>query len=134
MSIDYGSKRIGIAFSDELHLLAYPFCTIKNDKHALSTIAKLVKSKNVDKIVVGIPKWDKPTPVIEEIQQFVEKLKTVVDVKIEFVNEFYSSKIAIERLLSAGKKLKKFKPKLDSYAACVILQDYLDKQRELRND
>lgn len=134
MSIDYGSKRIGLAISDELRLLAHPLGTIKNDSKAIEKIVSIVKEKNVDRVVIGIPKWDKETKIIEEIQTFAKKLKNVLDLKIEFVNEFYSSKMAIEKLLSTGKKLKKFKNKLDTYAACIILQDYLDGRKWLENE
>ncbi|MCX7940454.1 MAG: Holliday junction resolvase RuvX [Elusimicrobiota bacterium] len=126
MALDYGSKRIGVAISDELHLLAHPLETIKNDEFAIENILRLIKERNVGKIIIGFPKWDKVTPIGEEILQFSEKLKMYTDVEIEFVNEFYSSKIAVEKLVSTGKKFKKYKRKLDVYAACIILQDYLD--------
>lgn len=129
MSIDYGSKRIGIAVSDELHLIAHPLSVIKNDKHVFDKIRDLVTKHNVGKIVVGIPEWEKESQIIPEIKQFVEKLKSLLNVEIEFVNEFYSTKIATEKIVSLGKKLKKYKHKLDSYAACVFLQEYLDINR-----
>ncbi len=133
LSIDYGEKRIGLAISDELHLLAHPLKTIKNDKTVFEQILKIVKEYNVDKIVVGYPVWDKDTDIVKKIEDFVNKLKKVVELKIEFINEMYSTKIACEKLSSLGKKYKKYKQKIDSYAAAVILQDYLDAKQQKIN-
>ncbi|MEN3014045.1 MAG: Holliday junction resolvase RuvX [Endomicrobiia bacterium] len=127
MSIDYGEKRVGLALSDELKIIARPLKVLKNDKNIYKEITQLTKSYKVEKIIVGLPYWDKPTKIIKEVQSFVENLKKFLNIEIEFVNEFYSTKIAQEKLHSINKKLKKYKNKLDSLAACVILQDYLDR-------
>jgi putative Holliday junction resolvase len=131
LSIDYGEKRIGLAVSDELHLLAHPLKTIKNDKTVFEQIFKIVKEYNIEKIIVGYPVWDKPTEIVKKIEEFVNNLKEIVKVDIEFVNEMYSTKTACEKLASIGKKYKKYKEKLDSFAAAIILKYYLDsKQKE----
>jgi len=129
LSIDFGEKRIGLAISDELHLLAHPLKTIINNKNVFEQISKVVKEYNVEKIIVGYPVWDKPTSIVEKINDFVKNLKKHISVEIEFVNEMYSSKTACEKLSSIGKKYKKYKHKLDSYAAAIILQDYLDSKK-----
>jgi putative Holliday junction resolvase len=130
LSIDYGEKRIGLAVSDELHLLAHPLKTIKNDKTVFEQIFKIVKEYNIEKIIVGYPVWDKPTEIVKKIEEFVNNLKEIVKVDIEFVNEMYSTKTACEKLASIGKKYKKYKEKLDSFAAAIILQDYLDSKQQ----
>jgi putative Holliday junction resolvase len=130
LSIDYGEKRIGLAISDELHLLAHPLKTIKNDKAVFEQILKIVKEYNIEKIIVGYPVWDKPTEIVKKIEEFVKNLKGIVKVDIEFVNEMYSTKTACEKLSSIGKKYKKYKEKLDSFAAAIILQDYLDSKQQ----
>jgi putative Holliday junction resolvase len=130
LSIDYGEKRIGLAISDELHLLAHPLKTIKNDKTVFEQIFKIVKEYNIEKIIVGYPVWDKPTEIVKKIEEFVKNLKEIVKVDIEFVNEMYSTKTVCEKLSSIGKKYKKYKEKLDSFAAAIILQDYLDSKQQ----
>jgi putative Holliday junction resolvase len=130
LSIDYGEKRIGLAISDELHLLAHPLKTIKNDKIVFEQILEIVKEYNVEKIIIGYPTWEKPTDIVKKIENFVKELKQFVKLDIEFVNEMYSTKIACEKLISLGKKYKKYKQKIDSYAATIILQDYLDSERQ----
>lgn len=126
MSIDYGKKRIGIAISDELRIIAAPLEVINNTLGVEKKISEIAKKHNVEKIIIGLPFWDKPSEIIEEIKVFAENLKKNLDIEIEFVNEFYSTKIAQEKLHSLNKKLKKYKNKIDSFAACVILQEYLD--------
>ncbi|MCX7956755.1 MAG: Holliday junction resolvase RuvX [Endomicrobia bacterium] len=126
MSIDYGKKRIGIAISDELRMIAVPFKVLINSLGVEKEIFEIAKKRNVEKIIVGIPFWDKPSKITDEIKTFVERLKNLSKLEIELVNEFYSTKIAQEKLYSINKKLKKYKNRLDSFAACVILQDYLD--------
>jgi putative Holliday junction resolvase len=130
LSIDYGEKRIGLAISDELHLLAHPLKTIKNDKTVFEQIFKIVKEYNIEKIIVGYPVWDKSTEIVKKIEEFVKNLKEIVKVDIEFANEMYSTKTACEKLSSIGKKYKKYKEKLDSFAASIILQDYLDSKQQ----
>lgn len=130
LSIDYGEKRIGLAISDEMLMLAHPLKVIKNTPTAVKQIVEVVKQYNVGKIIVGLPHWDKKTQIVEKIQCFINELKQMLDIEIITVNEFYSTKIAEQKVVSSGKKLKKVKDKLDSYAACVILQDYLDSIRQ----
>ena len=71
LSIDYGEKRIGLAISDELHLLAHPLKTIKNDKIVFEQILEIVKEYNVEKIIIGYPTWEKPTDIVKKIENFV---------------------------------------------------------------
>ncbi len=126
LSIDYGKVKIGLAISDELRLLAHPLKVIKNNPAVIDEIVDIIIKYNVEKVIVGIPYWDKPMDIVDEIKSFAEKIKSRLNIEVILVNEFYSTKIAQQKLVSIGKKLKKYKKKLDTYAACVILQDYLD--------
>lgn len=127
LAVDYGEKRIGLAISDELNLFAYPLTVLINKPRVVSEIVKIVYDNKVGKIIVGLPVWDKSTTMVEKVKSFVELLKKELpEIEIEFVNEFYTTRIAEEKVVSIGKKLKKCKDKIDSYAACVILQEYLD--------
>ncbi len=126
LAVDYGKKRIGLAISDELGLCAHPCGVIKNTSKAIDEIKDIVIKNKIQKVIVGVPYWDKPSEIISEIEKFVKILKEVLEIDIELINEFYSTKIAEEKVRSIGKKYKKVKKKIDSYAACVILQDYLE--------
>lgn len=129
LAIDYGERKIGLAISDELGLCANPYGVLRNTSDIVKKIKEIIINNKIKKILVGIPHWDKPSKIIDKIQKFVENLKIEIDIEIELVNEFYSTKIAKEKIRSTGKKYKKVKHKIDSYAACVILQEYLDSQK-----
>ena len=127
LAVDYGEKRIGLAVSDELGLVATPVGVLKNDKNLYNNLLNLIKEKRVDKILVGLPQWDSRTYIVQEIKTFVKHLEKKVEISIDFVNEYYSTKSVIKKLNELGKKLKKKKSKLDAYSACEILQDYLNR-------
>ncbi|MFN3550281.1 MAG: Holliday junction resolvase RuvX [Endomicrobiia bacterium] len=126
LAIDYGEKKIGLAISDELGLCANPYGVIRNTKDVFKKIKEISENNKIKKILVGIPYWDKPSKIVDKIKEFVENLKKEINIEIELFNEFYSTKIAEEKICSIGKKYKKVKNKIDSYAACVILQEYLE--------
>lgn len=128
LAVDYGKKRLGIAVSDELELVATPLGVINNDKNLYDTILSLITKNNIKKVLVGLPQWESKSYIVDEIKTFVKNLEKKTDVEIELVNEYYSTKSAIEKLSSLGKKVKKVKHKLDTYAACEILQHYLNKK------
>lgn len=125
LAIDHGTKRIGLAISDELGITARPLpvINVKNKKQAIDKIANVVEVQNCQKILIGIPSGykniDSPQAII--IKNFVEKLKTKISVTTEIIlwDESYSSKEAAQNLKG------KAEHKLDSEAAKTILLEYL---------
>ncbi len=130
LSVDYGLKRVGIAVSDELGLVATPLVVLNNDKNLLFKIGRIIKEKKITKVIVGIPNWDSKSYVVDKIKEFVVELKKNVGIEVEFVNEYYSTCCAVEKIHQIGKNFKSVKDKLDSYAACEILQSYLEKLKQ----
>lgn len=130
LAIDYGLKRVGFAITDPLRLFAYPLMTIKRDKYFWDKFEQLFKDYQIELIVLGYPlKEDgsrsSSTELIEKFKTELEKKKSV---KIELVDERYSSSIAKERILESvpSKKKRRNKNLVDMNAAAVILQDYLE--------
>lgn len=130
LAIDYGIKRVGFAITDPLRLFAYPLMTINMDKYFWEKFEKLFKEYQIEIIVLGYPlKEDgsrsSSTELIERFKTELEKRKTI---KIELVDERYSSAIAKERILESvpSKKKRRNKNLVDMNAAAVILQDYLE--------
>ncbi len=130
LAIDYGIKRVGFAITDPLRLFAYPLMTINRDKYFWEKFEKLFKEYQIEIIVLGYPlKEDgsrsSSTELIERFKTELEKRKTI---KIELVDERYSSSIAKERILESvpSKKKRRNKNLVDMNAAAVILQDYLE--------
>ena len=130
LAIDYGLKRIGLALTDPLFTFAYPFKTIENNSRTWEEILKIIKEKNVVKIILGNPlnkdgTVSKLSGVVEDFKKQLE-LKTKLEVVI--VDERYSSQIAKERVIESVAKKSKRRDKgiLDRNAAAVILQVYMD--------
>ena len=80
LGVDFGRARIGVAISDELRLLAHPVETIRSTKESAALIAKLARERNVERIVVGVPRLMSGGhgSAADEVMQFVEKLRKAV--------------------------------------------------------
>ena len=130
MGIDFGMARIGIALSDETKFLATPFETYKrkNEQEDLNHIINIIKEKNVDEIVCGLPynMQGEEQEIAQQTRDFMNKLLNFCLIKIEFVDERLSSIMAEEMLKATERDWKKRKEKLDAVAASIILQDHLD--------
>lgn len=130
MGIDYGTARIGIALSDELQMLAHPAETIALAKVAdpLARIVALVKEKNVERIVVGLPKHMNGSAgaSAEEASGFAQKLQGKVDCEVRTWDERLSTVAAHRALREAGKSTRQSRGYIDQVAAQMLLQGYLD--------
>lgn len=135
MGLDYGSKTIGVAISDELGLTAQPFETIERSgenklRRSLARISEIVKEKNIRKIVVGLPvnMSGENGERVDLTLAFVEKLKSRVDVPIIMQDERLTTIEADEILDESGVKKKDRKQFIDQIAAGIILREYMEKE------
>ena len=130
MGIDYGEKRVGISLSDPTKTFAYSFDSLNNDKNFIDRLILLIQEKNVVKIILGLPSSDfKSSELLaEKVKKLKSKLESKLKIETIFWNEEYSSVIARGKILESVPKKSKRKDKgmIDSYAAAVILQEYLD--------
>jgi putative Holliday junction resolvase len=130
MGIDYGTARIGIAMSDELQMLAHPSETIALAKVAdpLGRIAALVAEKDVELIVVGLPRHMNGAvgDSAEQASDFAEKLRSKVTCKVRTWDERLSTVAAQRALREAGKSVRQTRGYIDQVAAQMLLQSYLD--------
>ncbi len=121
--IDYGTKRIGIALSDESQTLAREFA-IYSPKEFWQNIKNLIEEQAIERIILGLPlNMDGGiTEKTQEVQAFNDELQERVTVPIEFMDERLSSVMAGN--LPGGRQ------NVDSLAAQIILQNYLDKNKQ----
>jgi len=133
LALDYGSKRIGVALSDELGLTAQPLTTIHrtNRTKDLAVIAGYVEDYAVETIVIGYPRRLDGTEGIqcEKVNRFIKLLADVVSVPIIPWDETLTSWEAESLLGEANVKTRKRKGIVDMIAAALILQHYLDRKR-----
>jgi putative holliday junction resolvase len=130
LSLDVGEKRIGMAVSDPLGMIAQQLETLqrKNEQDDFRRIKDIVKDREISEIVVGLPLNMDGTegPKAEEINRFVEGLKKECDVSIKVWDERLTTREADRILREADVSRKKRKKLDDKLAAQLILQSYLD--------
>ena len=130
LGIDYGKKRIGIAISDSLQIIASALTTV-NTPDIFIFLDDLLKKQEIDCFVVGEPKNLDGTPTDSTVitKEFVAKLsKKYSQIPIKRIDERFTSKIAKQSILDAGIKKMKRRDKalVDKVSAAIILQSYLD--------
>ncbi len=130
IGLDIGKKRIGIAISDIMGLIAHPVETISREPEnlAIEKIKKICKDNNVKKIVAGLPKNMNNT-IGEQAQDcinFAENFKP--DYEVIFEDERLTSRQAEYILAQTGRKYTKDKQLVDLKSACIILQQFLDRK------
>ena len=130
LALDFGRVRIGAAISDELQLLAHPLETIPANGHAPSRVAEIVREKNVDHVVAGIPRQmnGQIGAAAAEVLQFVEKLRAILPCPVVTWDERLTTAAAHRALRDAGKKTRHTRCYVDQVAAQMILQSYLDRR------
>mgnify|MGYP001748055203 FL=1 len=131
MALDVGSRTIGIACSDALLLTAQGIETIRRTslENDFNRLRELISEYEVHELVVGMPKNMNGTKGdrAEKTEEFVEKMKAVIDLPVTFWDERLSTVMAERQLIAADVSRKKRKGVIDKMAAVVILQGYLDR-------
>lgn len=131
LAIDYGEKRIGMALSDELGIIASGVGTMTNDDTACSRIAAFVAERDAVCIIVGLPLTlaGERGSAVEMVERFVAQLRGMVHVPVELVDERFTSSLAQQTIrdMGVGKKKRRDKGKIDEIAAIILLQGYLDR-------
>jgi len=132
LAIDYGIKRTGIAVTDELQIIASGLTTIPSET-AISFFSDYFSKEDVAKVLIGEPKQmnGQPSESAEIIEKFVSKFKNIFpEIKVERVDERFTSKMAFQTMIDSGlkKKQRQNKALLDEIAATIMLQDYLTRK------
>ena len=131
MSLDVGSRTIGIACSDALLMTAQGIETIRRTSFEkdFNRLQELITEYEVHELVVGMPKNMNGTKGerAEKTEEFVEKMKEVIDLPVSYWDERLSTVMAERQLIAADVSRKKRKSVIDKMAAVVILQGYLDR-------
>jgi len=129
ISIDYGTKRTGLAVTDPLQIIATGLTTVES-KQLIPFLKDYFAREEVELIIIGEPKnWDDTdthaTPLVEKIIKQLEKIFPKIPIKK--VDERYTSKMAKDAMLEMGlKKMQRRNKKLvDEIAATILLQEYM---------
>ncbi|MGI6145382.1 MAG: Holliday junction resolvase RuvX [Clostridia bacterium] len=132
LGLDIGEKRIGLAVSDELGITAQGLKTLNRTKleDDLHRLAELIREKEINKLVVGLPKNMNGTlgPQAERVKKFVDLLTKECPCEVVYWDERLTTIAAQRTLLEADVSRKKRRNSVDRLAAVLILQGYLDKK------
>ncbi len=135
LGLDLGTRTLGVAISDVTHTIATTLTTIHfNDsdyKMAINLLKPIINDNNIGKLILGLPKNMNGTvgPRAETTLEFKEMLKQEFNLEVVMQDERLTTVEAEGYMLKADMSRKKRKQKVDSLAANIILQTYLDKER-----
>lgn len=123
MGIDYGTKRVGIALTDEAGMMGFPHGVLPNDAKLLATLVALIEQKKVGQIVLGnsLNKEGKPNKVMGEIEELITDLTLAVGVPVHLEPELYSTQAAV--------RLQGRNDATDAAAATLLLNSFLDRNK-----
>ena len=135
LAIDYGQKRVGLAVTDELQMIANPLDTV-HSKDIFDFLRKYVQSHRLELFVVGLAKNlnNSNAESVKFIKPFVQRLKKEFpDIPVELYDERFTSKMAQQSILAAGakKKDRRNKALIDKISATILLQSFM-RDREWR--
>lgn len=133
LALDYGTKRTGIAVTDEMQIIASGLTTM-SPKELIPFLKDYCGAENVDCILVGEPKQrdGNPSDVEVEIQKFLILLaEAIPDIPVHRVDERFTSKMAFQSMIDSGlkKKQRQNKALIDEISATIMLQDYLNRRK-----
>lgn len=131
LGLDLGSRTLGMAISDPSGIIATSIGTIRHNEEydkLILEIGKIVKERNIDEIVLGLPKNMNNTigPKGELSYKFRDMLEDKTNLKVNLIDERLTTKQATDLLISNDTSRKRRKKVVDTIAATIILQSYLD--------
>lgn len=134
LSIDYGDKKIGMAFCDKLEIAVKPLPPIinKGPADAIEKINRIIDNNKIEGIVMGAPlgKNNSETQQSIKSRHFADQIKNILNIPIEFWNESYSTQQAVKLMIETGKTKKARQKFIDSYSALLILKEFIDYKKE----
>ncbi len=132
-ALDVGTVRIGVAVADELGLLAHPRPPVSASPpaRALAALVEFARDEELERFVVGLPLRSSGAAglMAEKVRAFSERLGAATGLPVDLWDERFSTVEAARQLRTSGVSVKKGRSFIDSVAACVILQAWLDARR-----
>jgi putative Holliday junction resolvase len=136
LALDYGTKRVGLALSDRLQILASGAGTLENGPGLIDVLRQIIERELVVWVVVGMPYAPDGGLGAKgvEVEMFVRELRRAISVPVHTWDESHSSRDAVRTMIGSGVKRKKRRQKarVDEMAARLFLQEYLDNQPDRR--
>lgn len=130
-AIDYGTRRIGLAVCDHLHITVTPKQTIDSQhENKIDALLQFIKKEKIEALVIGIPfrEDSRNDEFIHEIRDFAHLIQELTDLNVYEYDESYSTVSATQTMIEIGHKKKKRRVKAnkDMIAAAIILRSFLE--------
>lgn len=127
LGLDYGTKRVGVALTDESASVGFPREALDNNSKLMPTLIKLIRAEHVDEVVIGksTDKDGKENSLMKAVRDFANELEAKANLTVHFEPEFYSS----QEVRAHTKK----KMHVDSQAAAIILNSFLTKMKSSKH-
>lgn len=131
LALDIGSRRIGVAISDEMGLIASPVATVLRGPHVAREVRALAERYGATYLVVGLPVGmsGREGPQAALVREYTDAIVGEIDLPFDYWDERLTTSIAERTLIANGTRRAKRKEQVDAMAASVILQGYLDHRR-----
>lgn len=130
LALDHGTRRIGVAVSDELRIIAQPLEYIPAEPFVdfVKRLKEILRDKEVELILIGMPRNMDGSygPAAQKVQEFIAALKHEIPVPFKALDERLTTVQAQRSLLQANVRRNQRKEKVDKTAAAILLQSYLD--------
>lgn len=136
LGLDLGTRTLGVSISDQTHTIATTYKTIRYEEgnyvFLLNELNEIIKQEKIEKIVLGLPKNMNNTigESAERCLNFKEQIEETLNIPVEMQDERLTTVEATNYMLEANMSRKKRKKKIDSLAANIILQTYLDRKKD----
>lgn len=131
VALDVGGRRVGLAVSDELGMVASPVRAVDIKQEGVSGLVRAINQYSPIEVVIGLPTGmsGREGPQAEEVREFAARLSEHLPVPITYWDERLTTFAADQALMESGYRGKQRKARVDAVAASLILQSYLDAQR-----
>ena len=135
LGIDYGTVRIGLALSDPTGTLASPLPFLENQspQQVTTALSELIQTHQIEGLVIGLPRNMDGTygPSAQKVRDFIAQIQKSISLPITPIDERLTTAQASKQLSGIGLNQKQLRKKIDSSSACLILQQYLDRNTPL---
>ncbi len=131
LGVDYGTKRIGLAVSDPLRVLATAYATLENTEKLWDNLKEIAAKEDIEFAVVGMPfnlKGEEGVKAVE-VRKFIEEMKGRLHMEVVIWDERFTTSLAHHYRIASGigkKQRRNNKERIDAAAAAVMLQGFLD--------
>ncbi len=128
MGLDIGERRVGVAVTDELRMIASPVATVPRGTNEVARLRDLITRYDIEGIVAGLPRGmsGREGPQARDAREFAESIASSLDLPLQYWDERLTTAQAERSLIEAGRTRNQRKDRIDAVAAALMLQNFID--------